>query len=110
VQSWNVRIPRIDRIRVDSLEGLVDRLRAEGGQSGWATKTSPTVFALQLYALPKQPFDVHRWSKNGENDAIERDLQQSLAFIIFADEAAARETAKALERAKDLCTNREDPR
>jgi hypothetical protein len=105
LQSWNVRIPGIDRIRVDSLVAFVERLRAEGGQPSWATKTSPTVFVLQMFAVPKQPFEVHRWSKNGANDAIERDLNQSLAFIVFADEVAARETAKALERAKDLCTH-----
>jgi hypothetical protein len=58
-----------------------------------------------MFAVPKQPFEVHRWSKNGANDAIERDLNQSLAFIVFADEVAARETAKVLERAKDLCTH-----
>jgi hypothetical protein len=105
VQTWSVRIPGIERVRVDSLEGFVDRVRAEGGHPGWATKTSPTVFVLQMFAAPKQPFDVHRWSKNGSNDPIERDLQQSLAFIVFADESAARETAKALEKAMDLCTH-----
>jgi hypothetical protein len=105
LQSWSVRIPAIDRIRVDSLEAFVDRFRAEGGQPGWATKTSPTVFVLQMYAVAKQPFEVHRWSKNGTNDAKEQDLHQSLSFIVFADERAAQETAKALERAKELCTH-----
>ena len=67
-------------------------------------QNEPTVFVLQMLAAPSQRFEVHRWSKNGENEATERDLSQSLAFIVFAQEAAAREAAKTLERAKVLCT------
>jgi hypothetical protein len=57
-----------------------------------------------MFAAPKQPFEVHRWSKNGEDDAVERHLDQSLAFIVFAEESAARDVAKSLETIKDLCT------
>ena len=110
LQTWTVRIPAIDRIRVDSLEAFVNRYRTEGGHPSWGTKTTPVVFTLQMFAAAKQSFEVHRWSKNGGSDPIERDLHQPMAFIIFAGEAAARETAKALDLAKDSCARQSELR
>jgi hypothetical protein len=104
VQTWKLRIPEIDQIRVDSLVGFVDRFRAEGGHPSWGTKTTPAVFVLEMLAASGQKFEVHRWSKNGDSDPMERDLTQPRTFVVFAQESAAREAAKALERAKVLCT------
>ena len=103
VQTWNLRIPEIQQVRVESLEGFVDRSRAEGGHPGWGTKTNPTVFVLEMVAAPGRKFQVHRWSKNGDSEAMERDLDQPLVFVVFSQEAAAREAAEMLEKAKSLC-------
>jgi hypothetical protein len=103
VQTWTVAIPDIDRIQVDSMEGFLNRLRAEGGQPPWDTKTSPIVFVLQMTAARNRNFNEHRWSRNSNNEVVERDFHQSLAFVVFAAEATAREAAGALQRAKDYC-------
>jgi hypothetical protein len=103
VQNRTLRLPQIDRIKVDSLEGFMEGFRAEGGLPRWGTKTSPAIFVLEMFAAPDQKFQVHRWSRNGENKALERDLNDSMAFVVFAEEAAALEAAKALQRAKELC-------
>ena len=52
-------------------------------------------------------FAVHRWSKNKANEVIERDLQQSLAFIVFAEEVGAREVEKTLQNAKAFCASKQ---
>lgn len=106
VQTWQFRISDIDRVKVESLEGYVERLRSEGGQPSWATKTSPTVFVLEIAALPNQKFSVHRWSKNKANEVLERDLQQSSAFIVFPEEVGAREAEKAMQNAKAFCVSK----
>lgn len=106
MQTWQLNVSDIDHVRVESLVGFVERLRAEGRQPGWATQTKPTVFVLEFLAAPNHKFDVHRWSKNSANEVSERDLQQSLAFIVFADETSANEAAKTLEHAQSLCATR----
>jgi hypothetical protein len=106
-QTWQFKIPDIDRVRVESLEGFVERLRSEGGQPSWATKTTPTVFVLEIEALPNHKFAVHRWSKNKANEVSERDLLQSLAFIVFAEEAGAREAEKTMQNAKAFCESKQ---
>ena len=83
VQTWQLNIPDIDRATVESLEGFIDRLRSEGGQPSWATKTMPTVFVLEIVAAPNHKFDVHRWSKSNVNEVSEQDLKESLAFIVL---------------------------
>ena len=107
VQTWQFKIPEIDRVIVESLEGFVERLRSEQRQPSWATKTTPTVFVLEIEALPNHKFPVHRWSKNNANEIIERDMQQPSAFIVFPDEAGARETEKAMLNAKAFCVSKQ---
>ena len=103
MQTWQLNVPDIDRVTVESLEGFVERLRSERGQPSWATKTKPTVFVLEIGAAPNHKFDVHRWSKNSASEVSEQDLKQSLAFIVFAEEAGAREREKTLKSANVLC-------
>lgn len=103
VQTWRLNVSDIDQVRVESLVGFVERLRAEGRQPGWETQTTPAVFVLELLAAPNHKFDVHRWSKNSANEVSERDLQQSLAFIVFASEASANEAAKTVRRVQTSC-------
>ncbi len=107
VQTWVFKLADLDRVRVETLEGYVDRLRAEHGQASWGAKTVPTVFALELEALPDRKFAVHRWSKNKTGEVIERDLQQPSAFVVFGEESAAREAAKALQNAKTFCASKQ---
>ena len=52
VQTWKLRIPEIDQIRVESLEGFVERFRAERGQPSWATKTSPRFLCCRCLRRP----------------------------------------------------------
>lgn len=106
VQTWQFQISGIDRVEVESLVGFIERLRSEGGQPGWATKTTPAVFVLEIVALPNHQFAVHRWNKNQANEVSERDLRQSLAFLIFGEEASAREAGKAIEKAKAVCATK----
>ena len=106
-QTWKFKIPSIDRLTVESLEGFVDRLRSEGGRESWATKTKPTVYVLEIEALPNHKFDVHRWSKNKANEVLEKDLQGALAFIVFADEAGAKEAQKTMQNAKTFCASKQ---
>ena len=103
VQSWKLNLSDVDRIQVESMEGFVNRLRAEHGQRPWETKNVPTVYVLLMAAAPDRNFKVHRWSKSSNNEVAERDLSQPLAFVVFAAEAAAREAASTLQKAKDLC-------
>jgi hypothetical protein len=103
VQTWKLNFPDIDRIQVESMEGFVNRVRAEHGNRPWETTTSPAVFVLLIAAAPNRNFNVHRWSRNSNNEVIERDLSQQLAFLVFRAEATAREAASALQKAKDLC-------
>lgn len=103
IQTWKINLKDIDRIQVDSLEAFVERSRSEGGQPRWDTKTSPAVYVLQMVAAPGRKFNVHRWSRNSNNEIIERDLNQPLAFVVFASESGARESATAMQKAKDLC-------
>jgi hypothetical protein len=61
------------------------------------------VFTLQFYAAPNHKLSVHRWSKNNTGNVIERDQSQPYGFIVFASEAAAKNAASAVERAKAIC-------
>lgn len=107
LQTWQFKIPAIDRVSVESLESFVERSRSAGRQPSWATKTTPTVFVLKIEALQNHKFAVHRWSKNSANEVIERDLQQPLAFLVFADEAGAREVEKSMQGAKAFCASKQ---
>jgi hypothetical protein len=103
VQTWQLNIPDIDRVTVESLEGFIERLRSEGGRPSWATKTVPTVFVLEIVAAPNHKFDVHRWSKNNVNEVSERDVKEPLVFIVFGGEADAREAGKMVQNATVRC-------
>jgi hypothetical protein len=105
VQTWQFKLPEIGSLRVETLEGFVDRTRAAHGSPSWGAKTSPTVFILEFDAAANHKFPVHRWSKNRGHQVLEKDLQQPSAFIVFANETTAKEAEKAVQNAKTFCAS-----
>jgi hypothetical protein len=97
-------LAEIDRIAADSLEAYMERFRSELGQPPWATKTTPKVFVVQVFAAKDRKFAAHRWSLNSSNEVIEREQPQSPLLLPFLDESIARDFATALQKVKNLCT------
>lgn len=100
---WKLPLRDIGRITVESVEAAGERFRAESKLPKWNTTTVPTVYNMQIYAVPDKKFEVHRRSLNGQREVIERDQQMAQAVIIFREEETAQRVSRAIQRAKDLC-------
>jgi hypothetical protein len=99
--AWKLPLREIDKTSVETFEAYTERTRVR--PDGHSLKTTPTVYVLSISAAPGRKFPVHRWSRNEDNQVIERDLNQSPAIIVVGEEAAAQEIARAIEKAKTVC-------